>query len=108
MSRIFDAGFERPDALAVIDESGEHTYEWLMRRARVRASQLLGDRDDLAEARVAFLMPDPTDAAISSCRLDISANCPFIRSRVNSTSRSSSADKPSGLPPFTSHLPGPD
>ena len=33
-----------------------HTYEWLETRSRLRAAQLLGDRADLEEARVGFLM----------------------------------------------------
>ena len=47
---------EHPDAISVIDAAGEHTYEWLDRRSRARAAHLLGDRTDLEEARVAFLM----------------------------------------------------
>jgi malonyl-CoA/methylmalonyl-CoA synthetase len=53
---IIRAGTARPDDIAVVDEAGEHTYDWLDRRSRNRAAQLLGDRDDLNEARVAFLM----------------------------------------------------
>ncbi len=47
---------EFPDSIAVVDESGEHTYGWLERRSRLRAVQLLGDAADLEEARVGFLM----------------------------------------------------
>lgn len=46
----------RPADIAVVDAAGEHSYEWLDRRSRARATHLLGDRADLDEARVAFLM----------------------------------------------------
>lgn len=53
---LFRAAAEFPDSIAVIDGSGEHTYQWLERRSRLRATQLLGDAADLEEARVGFLM----------------------------------------------------
>jgi malonyl-CoA/methylmalonyl-CoA synthetase len=53
---LFGAAHAYPDSIAVVDESGEHTYAWLDRRSRLRAAQLLDGAPDLAEARVAFLM----------------------------------------------------
>ncbi|MDH3734415.1 MAG: acyl-CoA synthetase [Gemmatimonadota bacterium] len=53
---LFRAALEQPDSIAIVDDSGEHDYGWLDRRSRMRAAQLLGDRADLEEARVAFLI----------------------------------------------------
>jgi len=54
--------FDRPaqfGARAAIFENGESLrYDWLETRSRIRARQLLGDRADLEEARIGFLM-DP-------------------------------------------------
>lgn len=52
---LFESAAGRGDAIAVIDASGAHTYDRVERRSRARAAQLLGDRDDLEEARVCFL-----------------------------------------------------
>lgn len=53
---LFERARIDPDRTAVIDENGAHAYEWLDTRSRLRAAQLLGDREDLEEARVGFLM----------------------------------------------------
>ncbi|MDX1394171.1 MAG: acyl-CoA synthetase [Gemmatimonadota bacterium] len=53
---LFEVAATHPGSTAVVDQSGEHSYDWLERRSRLRASQLLGDRADLQETRVAFLM----------------------------------------------------
>lgn len=46
-----------PDRLAVVDAAGEHTYGELLDASARVAAALLGDADDLAEARVCFLVP---------------------------------------------------
>ena len=43
------------DRVAIHDASGSHTYGDLLERSQHIASRLLGDRDDLEEARVAYL-----------------------------------------------------
>lgn len=43
--------------LAIIDEQGEYTYGELLMTANRVASRLLGDRPDLQEAGVAFMVP---------------------------------------------------
>ena len=53
---LFERALVDPGATAVIDAHGEHTYEWLDTRSRLRAAQLLGEAADLEEARVGFLM----------------------------------------------------
>ncbi len=42
---------------AIVDESGKYTYGELLAAAGKVASHLLGDKDDLREARVAFMVP---------------------------------------------------
>ncbi len=48
-------GFAARTAVVDVDDT-THTYEWLERRSRLRALQLLGDRTDLEEVRVGYLM----------------------------------------------------
>src|SRR5262245_56367184 len=45
------------DRVAVVAEGHSHTYADLDRASRSVAAALLGDAEDLAEARVAFLIP---------------------------------------------------
>jgi len=53
---LFERALVDPGATAIIDAHGEHSYEWLDTRSRLRAAQLLGDAKDLEEARVGLLM----------------------------------------------------
>lgn len=46
---------------ALIDESGKHSYNELLRVSEQIACSLLGDRADLGEARVAFMCPPSFD-----------------------------------------------
>ncbi len=52
--------FDRPEKFAerpaIFDNGEALRYDWLETRSRVRARQLLGDRSDLDEARIGFLM----------------------------------------------------
>lgn len=54
-----------PDALAIVDATGEHSYGWLETRSRARAAQLLGGGDDLRETRVGFLMDPGFEYAVT-------------------------------------------
>ena len=43
--------------IAIIDAKGPHTYQALCRASHQAASMLLGNRSDLNETRVAFMIP---------------------------------------------------
>lgn len=54
---LFAAAFEHPDALAIVDAKGHHTYGELLESSSRVAAALLAGRDDLREERIAFLLP---------------------------------------------------
>ena len=47
----------RSDSLAIVDSTGNHTYGELLEASRRIATTLLDGRQDLSEARIAFLLP---------------------------------------------------
>ncbi|MDP6442925.1 MAG: acyl-CoA synthetase [Pirellulaceae bacterium] len=53
--QLFEAAHNR-NGTAIVDATGEHGYTELLDASARVAAQLLGDKDDLAEARVAFLV----------------------------------------------------
>jgi len=55
---LFDSSTRDPDATAVVDASGAHSFAQLERRSRRTARELLGGTRDLEEARIGFLL-DP-------------------------------------------------
>jgi malonyl-CoA/methylmalonyl-CoA synthetase len=48
---------QRSESLAIVDSSGNHTYGELLEASERIALALLDGRNDLAEARIAFLLP---------------------------------------------------
>ena len=48
---------QRSKSLAIVDSNGNHTYGELLNASERIAAALLGDRNDLGEARIAFLLP---------------------------------------------------
>lgn len=60
---IIDRAWLQIDRTAIVDEAGVYTYQHLLSASEAIASQLLGDRSDLYEARVAFIVPPSFDYA---------------------------------------------
>ena len=54
---MLTAALHQPDALAIVDAHGNHTYGELLQASSRIAAALLAGRDDLREERIAFLLP---------------------------------------------------
>ncbi len=63
MIPIIEATKKHNNRRAIIDETGEYTYAELLTAANKVAAALLAGRDDLSEARVAFITPPGFDYA---------------------------------------------
>jgi len=54
---LIDTALQNGQGVAIRDESGDHSYQQLVTRAKMLASVLLDGEADLSEGRVAFLVP---------------------------------------------------
>ncbi len=54
---IFRRAFDHGDRLAIVDSTGRHTYQTLLDASAAFAARLLDGSGDLAEQRIAFLVP---------------------------------------------------
>ena len=61
MPQIIERAKLFSDRTAILDENGTHSYRLLLEKAQKIASTLLENRDDLNEARVAFMVPPGFD-----------------------------------------------
>ncbi len=59
--RLFERANDHADRLAVVAHQGVFTYRDLLRASGAAATRLLAGRDDLEEARVAYLVPPGWD-----------------------------------------------
>jgi malonyl-CoA/methylmalonyl-CoA synthetase len=58
---LFHAALDAGDRTAILDAAGPHSYRRLLSAALIVRTALLGDRDDLREERIAFLVPPGFD-----------------------------------------------
>ncbi len=56
MERLFLQAYQHPNKIAIVDQAGTYSYGKLVDQATRIASFLLGEKGDLNQARVAFMV----------------------------------------------------
>ena len=76
---LLDRAEAFPERIAVSDDDGTHTYADLITASERGAARLLGGRDDLDEARVAFMVEPSYGYVVAQW----STRCPSISIRAS-------------------------
>lgn len=61
MDALFHQAYQNPAKIAIVDQSGSYTYQELIEKARSLAIYILQDKEDLKEARVAYMVSPGLD-----------------------------------------------
>ncbi|MBA4298810.1 MAG: long-chain fatty acid--CoA ligase [Cyclobacterium sp.] len=61
MDALFHQAYQNPSKIAIVDHTGSYSYQQLIEKTRSLASFLLQDKEDLKEARVAYMVSPGLD-----------------------------------------------
>lgn len=61
MDALFHQAYQNPSKIAIVDHTGSYSYQQLIEKTRSLASFLLQDKEDLKEARIAYMVSPGLD-----------------------------------------------